>query len=234
MLRVVVMLFFLFIQTQPPCLLSKSEIKKNISPFEMVNVFVSLPSLETDQLVLRKITLDDAQALFVIQGDAEVSQYMNYDPYDSIDVMRQRIKEILDDYAHGRPAHWAITLKSTGQVIGYGGFTEISFIYGWGELAVAIAKKHWRQGYLTEVACACIAFGFEKIGLNKIKSCVRVDHEACNKFHEQLGYHCDGKLRQEIYKESTNTFYDMYEYSILRSEYFQQHEKYKSKYELIK
>ena len=49
------------------------------------SVFSNLPELETERLLLRKMRLDDAEALFAYASDPEVTRYVPWDTHRSME-----------------------------------------------------------------------------------------------------------------------------------------------------
>ena len=60
-------------------------------------VFKGTPQLETERLILRKLTLQDADDIFAYGSDPEVSRFMTWETHKSIEEARSFII-ILDKY----------------------------------------------------------------------------------------------------------------------------------------
>lgn len=123
--------------------------------------------IETDRLLLRTFTIDDAQLLYELNHDPDVIRY-TYDPMKDIEHAKQVLEEVILPqytlYNHGR---WAVHLKSNLEFIGWCG---LKFIAERNEidLGYRFAKKYWGKGYATEAAFACIKYGFEELNLQRI------------------------------------------------------------------
>ena len=52
---------------------------------EEARIFADLPELETDRLLLRKMRLEDAEAMFAYASDPEVTRYVLWDTHGSIE-----------------------------------------------------------------------------------------------------------------------------------------------------
>ncbi len=60
-------------------------------------------TLETERLVLRKLTLDDAEAMYNNwASDPEVTEYLTWPPHESVEVTRQLIGHWMEEYEKGR------------------------------------------------------------------------------------------------------------------------------------
>ena len=60
-----------------------ADVKKRSS--EKGGVFADLPELETGRLLLRRMRLDDAEAMFAYASDPEVTRYVLFDTHRSIE-----------------------------------------------------------------------------------------------------------------------------------------------------
>lgn len=132
--------------------------------------------LETRRLLLRRLLLEDLEALFAFYSDPDVVQYIPDAPRT-----REETKEELEWFLHGHPNFpelglWATIHKETGQFIGRCGLLPWT-IDGQNEVEVAFAfsKAYWGQGLATEVAQALVEYGFERLQLSRL-ICL-IDHE---------------------------------------------------------
>src|SRR4051812_48776726 len=71
---------------------------------------------ETERLLVRQYTPEDAEAAFRIYGDPEVA---HWGPDESVEATRAGLKRIQARYGHdGGLGCWAIEEKETGSVVG--------------------------------------------------------------------------------------------------------------------
>ncbi len=80
---------------------------------EIKDIFTNLPTLETERLLLRKITVGDAQDMFQYGSDAEVSRYVTWDAHKTIEDTMEFIGFVLRRYESADLAPWGIVLKET-------------------------------------------------------------------------------------------------------------------------
>lgn len=81
------------------------------------------PILETERLILRPITLDDAQACFSWNSDERVTKYMSYPTLTDIS---QTIEWIQSTLVDEKEYNWAFVLKEENKVIGTGGIYQVT------------------------------------------------------------------------------------------------------------
>mgnify|MGYP004718770921 CR=1 FL=1 len=75
------------------------------------DVFYDLPPLETERLILRKVTVDDAEDMFEYTSVPDVSKYVPWKTHQSIEDTHQFIAFIINQYESGKLAPWAIECK---------------------------------------------------------------------------------------------------------------------------
>ena len=123
--------------------------------------------LETERLLMRKFTIDDAQLIYDLNLDPEVIRY-TLDPIKDIEHARQVLEStILPQYALYNHGRWAVLVKPDLQFIGWCGLKarpERDEI----DLGYRFIKDAWGKGYATEAAFACLKYGFEQLGLKRI------------------------------------------------------------------
>lgn len=123
--------------------------------------------IETERLLLRTFTIDDASLIYELNLDPAVIRY-TYDPIKDIEHAREVLEKVILPqyvlYNHGR---WAVHLKPTLEFIGWCG---LKYIPQRDEidLGYRFKKESWGKGYATEAAYACIKYGFEKLNMRRI------------------------------------------------------------------
>lgn len=123
--------------------------------------------LETERLLLRTFTTEDARLIYELNKDPDVTRFTG-DPITDIAHARQVLEQVILPqyvlYNHGR---WAVHAKPSLEFIGWCGLKkrpERNEI----DLGYRFLKSTWGKGYATEAAFACIKYAFEKLGLKRI------------------------------------------------------------------
>ena len=133
--------------------------------------------METKRLILRKLTMEDFDALHEILSAPEIMQH--YPAPFSEEQTRKWIVRNMERYAELGFGLWAVILKETGELIGDCGVT-MQNIHGQllPEIGYHIHKKHQRQGYASEAARACMDFIFEHMTFNSVYSYMKYTNAA--------------------------------------------------------
>jgi RimJ/RimL family protein N-acetyltransferase len=157
--------------------------------------------IETDRLLLRKFTEEDAPLLYELNLDPEVTRY-THDPMTSLEqaitVLQRVILPQYVLYGHGR---WAVHTKQDNEFIGWCGLKyreEQDEV----DLGYRFKKVHWGKGFATESAAASILYGFEDLGLKTIIGRALPGNLASMRVLEKCGmtFLCEEKIDGFLHK----------------------------------
>jgi len=164
--------------------------------------------LETPRLLLRPLTLADAETAFQWTGDPEVARYVSWLPHNSMDDVLEWLREI--EWKHPSDCYiWGFVLKETGALFGSGG---LIWEEDWQLFQVGynIMKTHWNRGYTTEAMRAILHFAVTQLRLKKVAGGHAKENLASAKVLEKLGFVYD---RDDLTPHVDGTrFFDSREY----------------------
>ena len=181
-------------------------------------MFQTFPHLETERFVLRKLELSDAESLFTILADEEVTRFYDDEAFTEISQAKAQIQAWANGFDERRSIRWGIVRREDDIVIGTCGYYGFNVWHRRGSLGFELARSYWRQGIMTEALEAIIAFGFNEVGLNRIQAVVMPGNEGSEKLLEKLGFRREGVLR-EYENWGKKGFVDVLMFSLLRHEY---------------
>lgn len=182
------------------------------------SVFDEFPEIETENLILREILPDDAEAIFRIFSDDEVTRYYDLSTYTTIEQAYELIDFFDESFELERAIRWGITRKSDGLLVGTCGYVWLRTYRG--EIGYELARPYWRQGIMTEAVDAIVDFGFRELGLNRIEALTMVDNVASVALLRKVGFVQEGILRQHDYFKGK--FHDMRLFALLRDDYYEE------------
>lgn len=144
--------------------------------------------LTTENFIIRELTNEDIDSLYLIRNDPEIRQYLNDLEYAinvEKDKLKAYIKNVYDYYGFGL---WGVFLKSNGCLIGQCGI-ELKMLNGETvyELGYLLDKAYHGQGYAFEFVTAVINYCFRKLGINKITAVIAEDNEKSIHLAEKVG-----------------------------------------------
>jgi RimJ/RimL family protein N-acetyltransferase len=174
--------------------------------------------INTSRLLLREYVQDDWRAVLEYQRDPRYLTYYAWNDRTAEDV-RDFVRQFIDSQ-HERPRQkfsFAVTLKTTGQLIGNCNIRKRKAEDLVAEIGYEFAPAHWGKGYATEAARAVLALGFGELTLHRIAAWCIAENTASAHVLEKLGMRFEGRLReQEMMK---GRWWDMLLYGILEQEW---------------
>lgn len=146
--------------------------------------------VETDRLVLRPWTMDDAEALNLFARDPELGPQAGWAPHGSIDDSRRVLEDILMV-----PGSYAITLGASGGVVGAAAFVDIDPAAGVPAdepvIGFWVGKPFQNRGYATEALKALVGTAFEDLGAERVWSGYYEGNEPSAAVQEKAGFKSD-------------------------------------------
>jgi ribosomal-protein-alanine N-acetyltransferase len=156
------------------------------------------PILETERLVLREMTISDAEVFFNLRSNEEVMQFLDrplaVTIEDAINLIEKRKEIELAQTGLG----WAICLQSNGEVIGDMGFYRVDVNNQKTEIGYILNPGYWRKGYASEAMDAVLKFGFEILNFNKIEADINPENKSSINLVTKMGFKMEAHLRQNL------------------------------------
>jgi [ribosomal protein S5]-alanine N-acetyltransferase len=184
---------------------------------EVREVLTNLPSLETERLILRKMTLNDVEAVFAYASDPEVSRYTLWETHRSIEDSRAFLTLTIQKYENGSEPDWGIVYKGNGCLVGVCGLVNWEAEHARAEVGFVLSREYWGHGFMPEAVRAMFRFGFERMNLNRIEARCIAENAASARVMEKAGMAYEGTLRQREYIKGD--YRDIKLYAILRKEF---------------
>lgn len=145
--------------------------------------------IETERLLLRPFTLDDAGELHAASGDPASLRFGGDWPRPETveDTQRYLDRVVAGQQARGF-ALWAVIEKATSELVGDCGLFPADGVGPEVELAYGLRRDRWERGYATEAASACVRVGFDELGLERIVADVDPGNARSIRVLEKLGF----------------------------------------------
>ena len=159
-------------------------------------------TLETERLLLRAPSLDDADAVKAIVSHPNVARLMLNVPYPYPDDGAVTwISSLID--SENINYSFLITLKDTGTLIGSTGIHPHER-FSRAEIGYWLGLDFWNKGYMSEACRAVIDFGFETLGLERIQASYFTENIASRRVMEKAGMQYECTLRSYAQKNDKN------------------------------
>jgi RimJ/RimL family protein N-acetyltransferase len=160
---------------------------------------------ETDRLLLRNFTEEDAPLLYELNLDPEVTRY-TLDPVVDLGHAKKILQEVILPqyglYNHGR---WAVHLKPNLEFIGWCGLKSLPERQEV-DLGYRFMKRFWGQGFATESAVATLNFGFKSLYVKRIVGRALPGNKASIKVLQKCGM---SYLGQEVIEGLLHETYEL-------------------------
>ena len=178
---------------------------------------IGTKTLATPRLILRRMTVDDAQDMYLNwAADEKVPRYLSWDVHKSVEATREILETWVAAYDNLENYHWVIEFDRT--IIGTIGLHNIHSRHERCELGYCIGSKWWNKGLVTEAVGEVIRFAFREVNANKVFALHDIENAASGRVMQKNGMKPDGLLREHnLRKDGTRG--DLAYYSILKSEW---------------
>ena len=171
----------------------------------------------SERLLLRSLTLEDAQDVQHLAGERDIASTLSNMPHPYEDGMAEEwIRSCASKFEKDEALNFAIIRRTDKKLIGGIEF-RLDRENESGELGYWIGKPYWNCGYATEAARAVVAYGFEVLKLNRVHAKHFKRNAASRRVLEKIGMCYEGCLRQHVKK--WGNFEDIIGYGMLKADY---------------
>lgn len=166
---------------------------------------------ETDRLFLRPMDETDTDAVFAMRSDADVMRFIRPLQTEKRDA-ESWINLVSSRWETEKIGFCAVIEKASNRFIGWCGLWRLKETDEI-EVGYALFKEFWGRGFASEAAAACMTYGFDQLGLEKIVAVANPDNQNSRRVMEKLGMNLD----------YTGRFYEMnlVHYSVKRQDFFE-------------
>lgn len=146
---------------------------------------------------MRPIEEGDAEALFRLDSDLRVHQFLGNQPVKSIDEVTTTIRYIHQQYLEHGIGRLAVVDRETDKFLGWSGLkweTGIRPEEPYYDLGYRFLPESWGKGIATEAAQASLEFGFRDLGIQQIGAAAHSDNLVSNRILRKLGFRRNGSF----------------------------------------
>lgn len=177
-------------------------------------VLAKHPTIETERTLLRRFRVEDAEDMFAYAGDPEVTKYLTFPPYQSVEQVRDFIESTFQDNLNV----YAITDKGAGRVIGSFGLMP-ALLHNKAGFGYALNRSYWNRGLMTEILSRFLELLFLDFGFQRVESTHYLGNVGSGRVMEKCGMVKEGVLRRELLIQGE--YVDVVHYGILREDYLE-------------
>jgi len=155
----------------------------------------AFPLLETARLRLRELTGADAEVVYELFHDPEVTRYYDVVTMTELDQARALTERLQRRFHDGNGIRWAIERKDDGGMIGTCGYPVIAATADRGSIGYELVRRSWGHGFASEAIAAIVEFGHRVVQLHRIDALVMTGNEASTAALRKCGFASEGILR---------------------------------------
>lgn len=173
-------------------------------------MFEPFPVMETNRLLLHKVTMDDAEDVFLLRTNEEAMKYIKKPKLLSIEDAKELIKKMnVPDRIQ-----WGITVKNENKIIGTIGYHRIEKEHYRAEIGYMLDPQYWNTGLMSEALAKAIDFGFTKMDLHSIEAIINPGNTASRKILQKFNFIKEAYFKENFFFEGK--FFDSEVYSLVK------------------
>ena len=128
----------------------------------------SFPNLDTERLLLRRLSLSDADNIFLLRSDDVVNQYLNRAKATSLQDAKDFINKVNFASDNRQSLYWGICLNNSGNLVGTICLWNFAPQGDRAEIGYELLPWFHGQGLMKEALLKVLEFGFEVLELSGI------------------------------------------------------------------
>jgi [ribosomal protein S5]-alanine N-acetyltransferase len=167
---------------------------------------------------LRYATIADAEALFTLGSDSEVTRFFSWGPYTSIDEPAQYIAGLAGERDRGERLDFVI-VDAAERVLGVTGLSEFSGRDRRAVVGTWLGRAFWGSGANRAAKALITALAFRTLGLERLGAYADLDNPRSQAALDRIGFRREGVLRH--WHRHGDTVHDVITYSWLKGEWEQ-------------
>jgi ribosomal-protein-alanine N-acetyltransferase len=175
--------------------------------------FTPFPTIETERLLLRRITNDDVKEIFELRSNPETMKYIPRPLVKTTEDALEHIAMIEDKIVTNIGINWGISLKDNPKLLGIIGYYRMQPENYRAEIGYMLLPEFHGKGIIPEAVNRLIQYGFDDLQLHSIEAVIDPDNLASEKVLKKCGFVKEAHLKESDFWEGK--FLDKVIYSLL-------------------
>jgi [ribosomal protein S5]-alanine N-acetyltransferase len=156
--------------------------------------FLLPQAIETARVRVRPLALADLESLMAVNGDPEVTRFLPYKPWQSLDDARAWYDRMRGFEASGGTIQMVVARRSDDVAIGTCLLFRHDEAARSAELGFVLGRSYWRTGIMGEAIGALVAQALGPMGLQRLVAVVVPDNVASSALLGRLGFVREGTV----------------------------------------
>ena len=175
-------------------------------------------SINTERLVIKNLSLDDADAMYNYAKDPEVSKYLLWGPHINREETRGYLEALQKRYKKGLYGDWGVYIKDGMQLIGTCGYAYIDTQTESCEIGYVLSPEYQNKGYMTEAVKAVLQFTFDEIKARSANLRIMQENKRSEALAKRVGFKLNYIGENEINVKHIDR--TLLHYRMTREEYY--------------
>ena len=154
-------------------------------------------TLKTERLLLRPFVASDNEAMFRMDSNPSVHQYLGNKPLTTIEQCDQYIAAIQKQYQDNGIGRFVVEIIETGEIIGWAGLkfivdpenNHVNFY----DIGYRFAEDYWGKGYGFEAAKAWLEYAFNEMKVATVYAVAHSENKGSNRILQKIGMQQNGQ-----------------------------------------
>ena len=152
--------------------------------------------LNTERLILRWMTPEDAEDILTVYSDKDAMQYWSTAPINTLEQATAIIERADRGHQDGSALQYAIVLREEDRVIGTCSLFNYHHDSKRAELGYILHSSLWGQGLMKEALIAFINHAFDTLNLRRIEADIDPRNHSSRRILQKLAFVKEGELRE--------------------------------------
>lgn len=178
--------------------------------------FPAIPQLPGQRVSLRPYRDGDADALFALYGDPEVTRWWSHAPWTDRQQVLDHFERMRRDRESSEFYPWAIASNADDGLIGTAALYDIDRTHRRGMIGYSLSPLSQGHGYAHEALRLMIGFAWTTLDLQRLEADTDPDNAPSRRLLEKLGFLQEGHMRKRWFVH--DAWHDTSWYGLLREE----------------
>ena len=157
--------------------------------------------LQTDRLLLRKMTEADLPALLTLRSNPDLMRYIPRTRAQSLEDVRDMYEKVQVTVNSGDGIHWGVYFRDSDLLIGTIGFYRCEPENFRGEVGYMLHPDHQGKGIMQEALAAAVEYGQEVLQFHTITAWIHPDNHASINLVSRNGFVKEAHFKDNVFFE---------------------------------
>lgn len=155
----------------------------------------------TPRVLVRRVREDDLPALLAVNGDAEVTRFLPYAPWQSMADAEAWLKRMLGYETQGDCWQFVLEHREGGRAIGTCLVFRHDAALHRAELGYVLGRAYWGRGLMQEALRGFLPVVFARLGLERMNAELEAPNFASARLLERLGFIRERTLADHLQRD---------------------------------